>query len=353
MAAKEKERAGRISEAKQLPNPVGEFEGTDREISGSIVQPIEIGGKRSARENLGEIENQASLIEDQLELGEVALEIAQALNRFHQLATKMELLEATKRSLANLTSRLRAKAVRTPEERVAVGLFGMQSTLIETRLISVQREQAETRAVLESSIGRKLTSTDQLRFPEKRTWPNLSELKNSESIRLRLKEIAVRRLEGALKVQQSLAWPDLAIGPYFNQDRVAGESSFGAKIEFGLPLWNRNRGAKLRAEGEFERLKVASEQTLMQERLAFEALSESYNTLVRFLNQSASSKSLQQSLKETLDLFSRGMIQPSNVIETYRTAFETLEAVQDAEASAVLQYWTIQIAKGSVPKEIP
>ncbi|MBX3022769.1 MAG: TolC family protein [Bdellovibrionales bacterium] len=353
LAAREKERAGRTAEAKQFPNPVGEFEATKDEISGSIVQPLEIGGKRSARIDVSEIENETSTVEGQLERGEISLELAQSLNRYHQQSTRLDLLEDTKRSLVSLTGRLRAKAVRTPEERVAVGLFSMQNTLIETRILAVKREITETKARLEASIGRKLTSKDQLGLSERRSWPSADYVKPSESLNQRLKALNVRRLEGELKVQRSLAWPDLAIGPYFKQDRTRDESSVGAKLEFGLPLWNRNSGAKQRAEGEFERAKITSGHTFAHEKLSLEALAESYRSLVGFLAQSASSKELHKSVKETLSLFARGMVQPSNVIETYRSAFETMEAVQDAEAAALEQYWMLQIAGGSIPKEIP
>lgn len=353
LGAKEKERAGRAAEAKQFPNPAAEIEGTNDEISASIVQPLEIGGKRSAKINISEIENESSLVEGQLERGEIALELAQTLNRYHQLSTRLDLLEDTKRSLVNLTGRLRAKSVRSPEERVAVGLFSMQNTLIETRILSVKREQSEMKARLEASIGRKLSPKDQLGLPDKRVWPPIDSLKGSQSLNQRLKELSVRRLEGELKLQRSLAWPDLAIGPYFSQDRTREESRVGAKLEFGLPLWNRNYGSKQRAEAEFERAKITSEHTLARETLSLEALVESYRSLMSFLSQSASSKDLHRSVRETLNLFSRGMIQPSNVIETYRTAFETMEAVQDAEESAIEQYWMLQISRGSIPKEIP
>lgn len=352
LSFREMERSGTISEASQFPNPVGELEGTKQEVSGSIVQPFEIGGKRSARHGLGEIRNETSRIEDQIEVGEIALEIAQNLNRLHQLNEKLELLEDTKRSLLSLTSRLRAKAVRTPEERTAVGLFAMQNTVIEARLISARHEQAKSKVRMEAAIGRKLTQKDRLDLPERRLWPNVDEINKTAALSIRLNQLNVQRLEGELKVQRSLAWPDLALGPYFKQDRLRGESSVGAKVVVGLPIWNRNNGAKQRAEAEFNRAKIASEHVISRESFDLETMLESYRSLVRFLEQSASSRSLQRSVKETLDLFSRGMVQPSNVIETYRTAFEAMEAIQDAESSALEQYWTLQIALGKIPREM-
>lgn len=353
LSVREKEREGRGREARQIPNPVGEVEGTSEELSASIVQPIEIGGKRSARIEASEAENEISKVEEKVDFGAAALDIVQSILKLSQTNTKLKLLDDTKKSLANLSSRLRAKAVRTPEERTAVSLFQMQSTLIETRLIHLRREQAEAKSEVEASTGQKFEDLGAVTAYEVRKWPSLDGVRSVPALNLKLKELALKRLEADAKAQRGAAWPELALGPYYSKNEQAGEENFGVKIEFGLPVWNRNRGAIQRADAEYERARVVSEYTLTRERVSLDIVLDSYKKLVSFLSQSSSSRSLHRSVTETLQLFSRGMIQPSNVIETYRTAYETMEAVQDAEYTAISYYWLIQTARGEVPKEIP
>lgn len=353
LVTRAKIRSGREAEAEQIPNPKAEVEGTSEELSASIVQPIELGGKRSARAALSQAENDSSLIEEKVEFGEIALDIAQNILRLTQLNTKLNLLNATKKSISNLGARLRAKAVRSPEESTALGLFKMQGTLIETRVLNLMREQSEARLELEASLGAKLIEPEKLELKESRKWPAINLSDSKPALSLRLREFAVKRLEAEARLQRSAAWPELALGPYFSRDQSTNESSVGAKIEFGLPLWNRNRGAIQRADAQTEGAKIGSERALARDKLSLEATVEAYKKLVTFLEQNSSPQALQKSVAESLQLFGRGLIQPSNVIETYRTAFETMEAVQQAEFAAISYYWIVQTARDEVPKEIP
>ncbi|MBY0316290.1 MAG: TolC family protein [Bdellovibrionales bacterium] len=353
LLAREKARTGRDKEARQIPNPVGEFEGSSGEVGVSIVQPIEIGGKRSARIKLSGVENEISLLEEKLEFGEIALTIIQNITRLSQTNTKLKLLEDTRKSLINLSTKLKAKAVRSPQDRTALNIFQMQSTLIEARLINLRREQAQATRLIEASFDGKFGDLSKVTAPEVKKWPSLEGLQPSSGLNVRLRELAIKRFEAKAKVQKSAAWPDVAIGPLYFKDESSANGAIGLKLGFGLPLWNRNQGAVLQSEAELEETRLSSGYALAQARFSIEVFIDSYKNLVTFLSQTSSSPSLQKSVKETLQLFSRGMVEPSNVIETYRTAYETMEAVQEAEYSAITYYWMIQTALGEIPKEIP
>jgi cobalt-zinc-cadmium efflux system outer membrane protein len=347
------EREGRETEARQIPNPKAESEFTfnaENRQAASILQPIEIGGKRSARLKIAEAENKSSIIEDQVALSEVAADLAISLVRFRQLSTRAALLEETKGSLDRLTARLRSKAVRTPEERNALTIFSMQSTVLDTQLLSIRQELKEVRSELEAAIGRKLADSEKLTSSEKKDWPTLDLSKMGETFESKLAAASIERAQGELHRQQSLGWPELAIGPAM--ERQAGsETSWGAKVEFVIPIFNTNGGARQRSRAELQRTEALAGRTKFKESANLKALAEQYGDVAKFLKNSPSQMAIRKSVTESLQLFSRAMIQPSAIVESYRSTLETLEAVQEKELTAYRLYWKLRSFSGEVPRE--
>ena len=347
------EREGRENEARQLPNPKAETEFTFNEENhqtASVLQPIEIGGKRSARIKIAEAENRVSMIEDQIALSEVAADLAVSLVRFRQLSTRAALLEETKSSLDRLTVRLRSKAVRTPEERTALSIFSMQSTVLDTQLLSIKQELKEVRIELEAAIGRKLSDSDKLTSSEKKDWPTIDSGKLGETFDSKLAASSIERAQGELRLQQSLAWPELAIGPAMEKQK-GSETAWGAKLEIVLPIFNANGGAKQRSSAELQRAEVLAARTKFKEAASLKTLVEQYEDVAKFLKNSPSQSSIRKSVAESLQLFSRAMIQPAAIVESYRSTLETLEAVQEKELTAYRLYWRLRSFSGDVPTE--
>ena len=351
--ARKAEREGRETEARQIPNPKAESEFTfdaENRQAASILQPIEIGGKRSARLKIAEAENKSSIIEDQLALSEVARDLAVSLVRFRQLSTRAALLEETKGSLDRLTSRLRSKSVRTPEERNALTIFSMQSTVLDTQLLSIKQELKEVRSELEAAVGRKLADSEKLTSSEKKDWPVLDFSKMSDTFESKLAAASIERAQGELQLQQSLGWPELAIGPAMER-QIGSETSWGAKVEFVIPIFNTNGGAKQRSRAELQRAEALAGRTKFKESSNLKALFEQYGDVTKFLKNSPSQSVIRKSVAESLQLFSRAMIQPSAIVESYRSTLETLEAVQEKELTAYRLYWKLRSVSGDVPRE--
>lgn len=353
LEARKSEREGRKSEASQLPNPKAESElGFDSENKQniSVLQPIELGGKRSARMDVAEAENKASIIEDEITLLEVATDLALSLVRYRQLKTRSSLLTETKDSLGHLMNRLRAKVVRTPEERNALTIFSMQNTVLDTQLLSIGQELKEVRAELESTIGRKLSDAEQLTSTERKEWPKLDSNIVNETFEAKLTSASVDRAQAEVRLQNSLGWPELAIGPVMEKQRDS-ETSWGAKVEFVIPLFNTNAGGKQRSQAQLQRTELLSGRTKAKESASLKALFEQYEDITKFLKNSPSQSAIKKSVAESLQLFSRGMIQPSAIIESYRSSLETIEAVQEKELAVYRLYWKLQSFSGNVPKE--
>lgn len=199
LSMRNEERQGRRDEAAQIPNPEVESEFTfasEKSQNISIVQPIEIGGKRSSRIKIADAENKISFIEDESTVAKIATDLALSLVRYRQIMTRSSLLSKMKGSLQNLTGRLRAKAVRTPEEKTAVSIFSMQKTVLDTQILTLNQELKLVKTNLEASIGRVLKGSETLSSSERREWPPLDSNKVNETFKTRLAVASVERVRG-------------------------------------------------------------------------------------------------------------------------------------------------------------
>lgn len=353
LSMRNEERQGRRDEAAQIPNPEVESEFTfasEKSQNISIVQPIEIGGKRSSRIKIADAENKISFIEDESTVAKIATDLALSLVRYRQIMTRSSLLSKMKGSLQNLTGRLRAKAVRTPEEKTAVSIFSMQKTVLDTQILTLNQELKLVKTNLEASIGRVLKGSETLSSSERREWPPLDSNKVNETFKTRLAVASVERVRGEVELEKSLAWPELSVGPTMEK-QDGNETSWGAKVEFTIPLLNTNGGARQRSRAELSRSEAIVSQTRFKEASRVKVYLEQYNDVVKFLKNSPSQKSLKNSIANSLRLFSRGMIQPAAIVESYRSTLETLEAVQEKELIAYQLYWMLRSFSGEVPKE--
>lgn len=347
------EREGRSTEAAQIPNPEVESEfnfDSNKNQNISILQPIEIGGKRSARIEIANAKNNESLIKDQSIKARVATDISQSLVKYRQLSTRISLLEEMKKSLKSLTRRLKGKAVRTPEEKTAVTIFTMQSTVLDTQLLSLKQDFKLTKNLLELSIGRNIKESEKLISRERKNWPVLKKNSVKETFSSKLALASLAQVKGEFEYQRSKAWPEISIGPVMEK-QSGSDIEFGAKIEFVLPLFNTNGGAKQESRAKLSKAQSLISRTKLRESTKVRTYFEQYYDIAQFLKSSPSQKNIKKSVSKSLELFSKGMIQPSGIVESYRSTLETLEAVQEKELSIYKLYWMLQSYSGEVPKE--
>ena len=350
---REDERKGRKKLAAQFPNPEVESEfsfNSENSQNISILQPIETGGKRSSRIKIANAENRISVIEDDSTLAEVASNVAMALVQFRQVETRLQLLLEMKKSLRHLTKSLKAKAVITPEEKTALSIFLMQKTVLDTQILALNQKLGLIKTNLESSIGREIRTFEKLESKEKKHWPTLNIISKKGSFKSRKALASVEQLQGELDLQKSLSWPELAIGPTMER-QDSNETSWGAKIEFTLPLFNFNSGGRQQAQAKLLRAKAIASQIKFYESSKVEIYIKQYNDVTQFLKKSPSQESLRSSVAESLSYLSRGMVQPSAIIESYRSTLETLEAIQKKELIAYKLYWMLKSFSGEIPKE--
>ncbi len=226
----------------------GEFSGADRaETTLRLSQRLELGGKRSARQDVARSGEELGLWQKELARIEIASE---AVARFLDLVAAQQ-REAVARDQVALNESL----LFAVEERIAAGKSAsiekkrFSSRLAEARLElrRVQREVSAARQVLalswQGSQGDFIAADEDFRrvaeIPERSKI--LTDLESSPAVqrangmRLRTEqELRLARAEGVVD-------PTLSLG--VKRDEDADDHALVAQISVPLPLFNRNQGA--------------------------------------------------------------------------------------------------------------
>ncbi|MBK8202443.1 MAG: hypothetical protein IPK68_09080 [Bdellovibrionales bacterium] len=352
---RDSEYQARDRAARQIPNPEIEAKSSvsgESELELEIRQPIEIGGRRSARKEQAQAENNLALADDGLKSGEIALSIAQNLTRLRQLERNLSIILEAKSSTTNITKRLQTKGSLTPEDGIVMGLLRLyESTLIQkARLAEAERDSLKL--VIESTAKVSLSGITWTSEQMKRKWPKLSPLNGSVPLQVRGAQAELEIAQAQSHQATAEAWPLLSVGPTFKRISETRQDSWGLMLNMTLPLWHLNGGerALTRARTQQSETRLAATHTLESSRL--ESLRRTYEKAILALESAPQANSINSLISSTEKQLSRGLIQPNALIEIYRSSLESLEVTNETELQALQAYFQYETAIGHLPKEL-
>lgn len=348
---------GLSDKAKQLPNPELDarldFTG-EKKTELSLLQPLELGGKRGARVERARAETSlisAKDLENRIEASNSALD---SLIRLRQLRSESDLVKDSLSILERINRRLKSRPALSPEQKTALRLFSTFEKTLRFRQLNVENEYLKAAAFIEAAIGRPLTKSDSISVGSFKKWPTLdigTLSGHTASLRVSLAELKLA--ESELKAAQSESWPDMRIGPSMERQPDRSETSWGVKLGVTLPLWNLNGGGRDLAKARLKSAVAAIEATKRQQTSQFDVLQKQYASLTKVLANTEPVSEIVNSLKDSERLFDRALISPASLIETYRSTFELIEEIHRNEIQAMLIWSTVENLKGSFPKELP
>lgn len=357
MRFRAEENQALVAKAAQFPNPeldAGMAFSGDRKFEISILQPIEIGGKRSSRIEKSRAESSllsATDLETRIAASNAALE---TLIRLRQLKTEAELVKNSLSVLVRVNRRLKIRTTLSPEQKNASRLFSTFEKTLRFRLLSIERDYQKTNASIEAAIGRALTKNDQVFVGTFKEWPSLdiTSLNNQTAAqRISLAELEVAKAE--LKAAQSESWPDFRLGPSVERLPEQNETSWGIKLGMTLPLWNLNGAGRELAKIRMSSTEASLAATKRQQQSELDALQKQYVELTKILSETEPVSEVILSVKESERLFDRLLISPGSLIEMYRSTFELVEEIHKNEVQAMLTWLTVENLKGTFPKDLP
>lgn len=326
----------------QIPNPEFEFETirgnelTETELS--LVQAIELGGKRSARIRGAEAEKREAQVLIQAQEANLSIEIFTKLHRLRQIEIEKNAIVEIAQALSKSISQLKGRAALSPEQQVSMTVFQMALADSKIKFSEMTEEEQDLEQYFYRSTGYSLSDLSGVLPEMPKNFPSFFEKsiegKSPEILQsLALRDIALSELNES----KADAWPTLRIGPIAKLEKgdATKEQSFGFKLSMDLPLLHTNSGAKAHSEASLRKAEELVHLTQSEEDRQRSGLFKVYQNAVRSLSESPLLSEISLMHKKNELLERRGLISSSLFIESHRQRLELIKGRHGREIKAI------------------
>ncbi|RZL04250.1 MAG: TolC family protein [Rubrivivax sp.] len=336
---------GATRQAEALPNPElsALLEDTRRETrttTWQLNQPVELGGKRSARRRVAQSARQQA--ESDL-AGRRSQVKAQLQAAFHGLAVAQEQLRLVD-ELGRLASRAREAATKrvaagkvSPVEEVKAKVAEAQS---RSALAGARSEWRAARQQLLMALGDPTVRFDRIDahlapLPSLAAWTGIGERVEASPALARAQH-EIQRREALTEVERAKGIPDVTVNLGVKRDAPSGRQQPVLGFSLPLPLFDRNQGALLEASRRED--KARAEQDALQASLmaqatdAFEQLSTAL-ALVQALREEVL-PGARQALDAATKGYDMGKFNFMDLLDAQRTLFDAETQALAATAQA-------------------
>lgn len=352
---REAEFEARVMTASQAPSlDIEAKTGISRqsEFELEVLQPIDLGGRIEAQKAYAQAENRLLATNDHFILVEILRSVAENITKLRQIEQSLAIVREAQASTGKITKLLRAKLVLTPEDRTTLGLMNMYDYSLSQRANLAEGEREALRALLENSASVSLAKISWEKEFSRKKWPKLSSSKETVSLDVRTAQADLTLAQAEIRQVLAGASPVLSVGPTLKHDYDQKRLTWGVMVNLTLPPSNIKRGeqalAQVHAQQAEAKIKAATELAMGK----LESLKRSYEKAVASLAGAPKISTIKEVIIGVERQFSRGLIQPNALIETYRSSLETLEVIHQTELEAVRTYFEHETALGNFPKDL-
>lgn len=363
LAKSQVEAAGQLERfARQQPNPEADAQSTSfsensepgLKLEANLLHTFELGGKKSKR--ISEARAQKSLAEAELLKAQeqVALKTVLNLYRLRQLRLEMQTLDEGIHTFAKVVQAFQSRAVRSAEQEVSLNVFALAKSEQSLRKSSLLQERAALQAYFETIAGIPFEKVTAVLPAERRTWPEIPSVTSiAQSAERRDAEAHLQFTETQRASAQSVAWPDMKLGPRLEYLSGHGQSAqgYGLALALPLPLYQRNEGGKRAAQAQVDVARLVltqKEKELEAERRKWSLI---YQQALTTYKEEPSLDDIQKKHHSLETLFERGLVSATLVIEAHRQVAEFVKSRHEQESHALEALWSLYALNGTILKE--
>jgi cobalt-zinc-cadmium efflux system outer membrane protein len=302
------------------------FEGS--EVTISLGQLIELGGKRSKRAKVASLERDLASWDYESRRMDVFAEVAKSF--FAVLSAQEQV------ALAESLSRIAERATETVAERVRAGAASSVDRTraqVASATATVERNRVTRALAIARNRLAALWSTPEATFSEAvgeleavRTPPSLTDLMrrvvNNPELARWMNELEQRR--ALVAAEEANGIPNVFIAGGFRRLNDEDNDAFVAEVSVPLPLFDRNQGA---AQAARYRLAKAKHEFRAEEVAIRNALAEGYEMLAAAFEEVVSLRVdvlplAEEAFQSAENAYLRGRFRYLEVLDTQRTLFE-------------------------------
>lgn len=350
--------------ARQRPNPELEsrilFGVADSEndilSETNIYHPLELGGKRRARIGQAKTGLEISKTEQRGKREQTVIETVLVLHRLRQIQSEKATLKENLSTYQKIENIYQRRPLLSPEQETALTVFNLNSREAQLEMISLLDEESRLKLFLKTSLGVEMNLSSHLLPSAPAAWPqkeleHLNEIENWSQIKK-----AKAQLQGtkaSLTSAKSEAWPTLKFGPSLETDSPLGDTkvAVGFTLSTSLPFYQRNEGGKALAKSEEKAAELNLELLRKKGTVEMEKFIQEYNRNLKALKGAKALSSLEKKHHEIEELFERGLIHSTLMLEAHRQMYELRQQFHQNELRAIAALWNIYALEGRIFEE--
>ncbi|MCC7442681.1 MAG: TolC family protein [Bdellovibrionales bacterium] len=322
----------------------------------ALVQPIDIGGRRSARVQEAEAQEKQAKADVRAAEADAVIETVTRLHRVRQIDLEKALLEEAAGAFSKLVTQYRRRERLTPEQEVSLAVFEMAEADNRLKLSALIQEESAIEHFFHIATGHGLEEIRKALPERPKSWPDVTEkgdISASPTLaRLHAdRDLALAELESA----RAHSWPEIGIGPMIQlqADGPIHQQLYGLQLRFELPVFSWNGGGRAHAHKSLAvsenaiAVKRAEETHERAEQVTI------YRSAVKALKDALPTALLEKRHAEIESLSVRGLVSASLAIEAHRQRAELEMTRNEREVTAIRALWTIHKLDGRIFEEIP
>lgn len=338
----------RLRQAKIIPNPTlnidvediggsGNYNGNDSAQSTfAINQLIELGGKRSARENVALKERDWANWDYKIKRVEV---LAEATNKFFHVAFDQERLKLAREALALAKETLEKTKLRVQAGKVSK--LQEKNARIALSKHEIKKEHAEHELLVSKLRLASLWGADEVLFSSVRadiyqrekipSYEDLiSQLQNNPKINQAISAQQLRSAKTSLAKANRI--PDLTLGAGYRRYEFTEDEAMVVEMSIPLPLFDRGQGHISEAKAHYEKSKTSQQKINidLKKRLfgTFQELRHSVTEMNVIENEIE--PDARDALRIATEGFSQGRFSYLEFVDAQDTFLETKESYIDS-----------------------
>lgn len=349
--------------ARQRPNPELETEAASQsgddnpsfKGQATYLHRFELGSKRKKR--IGQSEARKNLILAQASAAkeEVALKTVVNLHRLRQISSELQIVAEALGTFDTIIQQYKSRQALSPEQNVSLNVFLLAQGDYVLKKSALIQEKETLRSFFEIATGAPIEKIMSALPAKKQTWPVIEDSFTRSAMKgARFRELEAQSSlsKSEIEVAKSEASSDLQFGPMVEIENGRGQDSesFGAALNVPLPF-NKNKGGIALAKAEAD-LTEANAQLLRKELSAeIAVLVRNYNEAINALKNTPSVPQMETKHKNMEELFERGLVSASLIIEAHRQMAEFAKDQNEQELNAVEALWSLYALQGRALEE--
>lgn len=346
-----------VDKAGQFLNPdltLGSWKGNARSLDWqqtdvSLLQPIELGGKRSGRIEYARA--QTELARSNLSRGrnEIRASALLTLHRLRQLIYEKTLIEEAQVAFDKLIRTFKKRPQLSPEQSTSLFLFQMAKRDYDLQNTSALNEYRVLAQEVKRISGLDVSSVVTVLPKKVSNWPRVSPNLDLNSPELHIAKAQVDVSKSELNLAKSESWPTPSVGPSYTDQNQFGEQAkvLGFVVSTKLPILSLNQGGRAAARENVSLNEKSYQFVENRLKLQKENLISSYNANVETLKVTNVDDTIHKKHEQIENYFLRGLVNSALVIEAHRQILDSQRNYHSSEIDTLDKYYRIRITEGN------